>query len=108
MQNDIVIVEQELVIEVVVRDRKPDCVAEMEKDGAVGSESLADLCAKLEPPPVRLPVNPGHPIASESQPTTVRSITAAAGAERHAVTFWLRTDAARSAAAATGSPGPTT
>ena len=61
-----------------------------------------------EPPPVKLPVNPAHPIASASQPTTTRSMVTAEGDERHAVTFWFSTLASRSAAAPMGSPEPST
>jgi hypothetical protein len=46
-----------------------------------------------EAPLVKLPTKPPQPIASASQPITVRSTVTAAGAERQAVTFWLRTDA---------------
>jgi len=42
---------------------------------------------------MRLPTNPAHVIALAGQPTTVRSIVTAAGAERHAVTFWFSSDA---------------
>ena len=49
-----------------------------------------------------------QPIASASQSITTCSMVAAAGPERHAVTFWLRTLASRSAAAAIGSPEPRT
>jgi hypothetical protein len=62
----------------------------------------------VEPPPVKLPPKPGTPIASASHRTTTRSIVTAPGDERHAVTFWLSTLATRSAAAATGSPDPST
>ncbi len=57
---------------------------------------------------MRLPVKPGQPIDSASQRTTSRSMVTAAGAERHAVTFWFRTLARRSAMAPTGSPEPST
>ena len=53
-------------------------------------------------------MNPGQPIASASQPTTVRSMTAVAGPDRQAVPFWLITEANRSPSAATGSPEPIT
>jgi hypothetical protein len=38
-------------------------------------------------PLVKLPTKSAHPIASASQPITVRSIVTAAGADRQAVTF---------------------
>jgi hypothetical protein len=61
-----------------------------------------------DPPLVRLPPNPVQPTASASQRTTVRSIVTPTGDDRHAVTFWLMTDAKRSPSAPTGSPGVTT
>ena len=41
----------------------------------------------LDPPPVRIPRKLSQPMASANQPTTVRSIVTAAGADRQAVTF---------------------
>jgi hypothetical protein len=61
-----------------------------------------------DPPPVKLPLNPSHPMACASQPTTICSIVTAEGDDRHAVTFCLSTLASKSAAAATGSPDPKT
>ena len=46
-----------------------------------------------EPPLVKVPAKPLQPIAPASHPSTLRSIATAAGAERHAVTFWFSTDA---------------
>jgi hypothetical protein len=40
-----------------------------------------------DPPPVRLPTQPGQPTDAASAPTTARSMATAAGAERQAVTF---------------------
>ena len=57
---------------------------------------------------MKVPSKPSHPIAQASPASTDRSIATAAGAERHAVTFWFRTDAKRSPRAAIGSPDPTT
>src|SRR5437870_9387592 len=60
--------------------------------GALASRAIArPIKFARDPPPVRLPRKPAHPIASASQPTTVRSSVTAAGAERQAVTFWLST-----------------
>ena len=50
------------------------------------------LQAPEPPKPEQINV-PAQPIASASQPITVRSIVTAAGAERQAVTFWLSTEA---------------
>ena len=65
-----------------------------DEDGVVSFVELAPAAGpRPEPPLVRLPVNPVQPIASASQRTTVRSTVTAAGAERHAVTFWFSTEA---------------
>ena len=62
--------------------------------GARASRAIASAIRfAIEPPPLRLPLNPLHPIASASQRTTVRSTVTALGAERQAVTFWLSTEA---------------
>lgn len=62
--------------------------------GAFASRAMASpIRLAAEPPLVRMPLKSGQPTASEIQDTTVRSIVAAAGAERHAARFWFRTDA---------------
>jgi hypothetical protein len=77
--------------------------------GSFASRAIARaMRLAAEPPPHRLPMKPGHPTASASQPTTVRSIVVPAGADRQDVTFWLRTAASHSPRTPTGSPEPTT
>ena len=75
--------------------------------GSFASRAIASaIMFAAEPPPHRLPVKPPQPTASASQPTTARSIDAAAGAERQDVTFWFSAAASSSPSAPTGSPEP--
>ena len=77
--------------------------------GTLASRAMArPIRFASDPPLVSVPVNPEQPIASASQPATVRSMTAVAGPDRQAVPFWLITEANRSPSAATGSPDPMT
>ena len=62
-----------------------------------------------EPPLTSTPAASGaKPVSSPSQRSTRRSISVAAGEDRHAVTFWFAADASRSAAMPTGDAGDRT
>jgi hypothetical protein len=77
--------------------------------GAFASRAIASAMRfAADPPLVRLPVKPSHPMASATHRTTVRSMATAAGDDRHAVTFWFTMEAYRSPMAPTGSPDPIT
>jgi hypothetical protein len=62
-----------------------------------------------DPPPTRIPVAAAsNPTKSPSQRSVCCSTAAAAGPDRHDVTFWSAADASRSAATATGAGGDCT
>src|SRR5215813_10435645 len=77
--------------------------------GVLASRAIAKaMRLALDPPEVRVPLKPEHPIACANQEITVRSMVTAAGAERQAVTFWFKTAQSNSIVAETASPEPRT
>jgi hypothetical protein len=77
--------------------------------GTLASRAMArPIKFASDPPLVKIPPNPSQPIACASHEMTVRSITVVAGPDRHAVPFWLITEANRSPNAPTTSPEPIT
>jgi hypothetical protein len=79
--------------------------------GSVAARSAMRSAVRLaiEPPLTRRPAaSSAKPTSAPSHRTATRSTCVAAGAERHAVTFWSAAEASRSAATPTGDGGDCT